>query len=135
MSAGTQIIIDTSAILAVLLSEPERAALLATTADATLVAPASVPWEVGNALSAMVKRGRLTTEQAATVVENYGKVPLRLIDVDLGTAVDVAGRGGLYAYDAYFIVCAAVHRAPLLTLDAGLARAAKAAGLRLVEVA
>lgn len=135
MRVTGQIIVDTSALLAVLLSEPEREALLAVTAGATLVAPASVPWEIGNALSAMIKRGRISAAQAQQVVESYTQIPLRLIDVDLGAAVDVAGELGLYAYDAYFIVCAAVHRAPLLTLDAALARAAKGAGLRLVEVA
>ncbi|HVX88537.1 MAG TPA: type II toxin-antitoxin system VapC family toxin [Gemmatimonadales bacterium] len=132
---GQQIIVDTSAILAVLLGEPERDALLEATAGATLVAPGSVPWELGNALSAMVKRGRLTVAQAERVVESYARIPIRLIDVDLAASVEVAGRFGLYAYDAYFLVTALVHRAPLLTLDAGLARAAGAAGVRLVEVA
>lgn len=135
MQRHGQIIIDTSAILAVLLGEPERVSLLESTAGATLVAPASVPWEVGNALSAMLKRGRVTGSQAQQVIESYAKIPLRLIDVDLGAAVEVAGELGLCAYDAYFIVCAAVHRSPLLTLDAALARAARSAGLRLVEVA
>lgn len=131
---GEQVIVDTSAILAVLLSEPERAALLDATRGATLVAPASLPWEVGNALSAMRKRGRLSEAQAAEVIDGYSQIPLRLVEVDLTASVEVAGRLGLYAYDAYFIVCAAVHRAPILTLDAALARAATAAGLRLVEV-
>lgn len=131
---GEQVIVDTSAILAVLLSEPERAALLDVTRGATLVAPGSVPWEIGNALSALRKRGRLTEAQAVEVIDGYAKIPLRLVEVDLSASVEVAGRLGLYAYDAYFIVCAAVHRAPILTLDAALARAATAAGLRLVEI-
>jgi predicted nucleic acid-binding protein len=135
MNGNDQIVIDTSALLAVLTSEPERDGLLRATLGATLVAPGSVTWEVGNALSAMLKRGRLNESQAAQVIESYSGIPLRLIDVDLAASVEVAAKFGLYAYDAYFIVCAAVHRAPLLTLDAGLARAAKSAGLRLVEVA
>lgn len=135
MIASRQIIIDTSAILAVLTSEPERGALLAATEGATLVAPGSVPWEIGNALSAMLKRGRLSSEQAVAVAVQFARIPLRLIDVDLAASVEVAGRLGLYAYDAYFLVCAAVHRAPLLTLDAALARAARTSGLNLVEVA
>ena len=40
-------VIDTSAIIAVLLSEPERAALIRATKGAELVAPASVHWEIG----------------------------------------------------------------------------------------
>ena len=41
---------------------------------------------------------------------------------------------GMYAYDAYFLDCAARRAAPLLTLDRGLKRAAKAAGITLLEV-
>src|ERR1700747_47959 len=51
-----EIVIDTSALLAVSGEQPERAALIRLTRGATLVAPASVHWEVGNALSAMFKR-------------------------------------------------------------------------------
>ena len=134
MTDNAQIVVDTSAILAVLLGEPERDALIKATADRTLMAPASVPWELGNALSAMRKRGRLDADQASAALAGYAQIPLRLIDVDLPTSVEVAGQLGLYAYDAYFIVCAAVHRAPLLTLDAALARAAKGAGIRVLEV-
>lgn len=135
MSETNQLIVDTSAILAVLLGEAEREGLIRLTAGRTLLAPGSVPWELGNALSAMRKRGRLDGEQANAVLAGYAQIPLRLIDVDLSTSVDTAGRLGLYAYDAYFIVSAAVHRAPLLTLDAALARAATSAGIRVLEVA
>lgn len=134
MTRAAQVVVDTSALLAVLLGEPERDALIRLTADRTLVAPGSVPWEMGNALSAMRKRGRLDADQANTVLEGYARIPLRLIDVDLATSVETAGQLGLYAYDAYFIVCAAVHRAPLLTLDAALARAAQGVGIRVLEV-
>jgi predicted nucleic acid-binding protein len=45
--------------------------------------------------------------------------------------VEVAAEHQLYAYDAYLIVCALQQRAPLLTLDAALGRAAAAAGVTL----
>src|SRR5438105_1279089 len=44
------IIIDTSAIVAVLVSEPRRAALVRATNGADMVAPGSVHWEVGYAM-------------------------------------------------------------------------------------
>lgn len=132
--AVQQIVLDTSALLAVLVSEPERPALLRVTEGATLVAPASLHWELGNALSAMLRRHRIDGPQAASAIASYGRVPLRLVDVDLPTAVELAEQLGLYAYDAYFLVCALVHRAPLLTLDGALGRAARKAGIRLVEV-
>ena len=41
---------------------------------------------------------------------------------------------GLYAYDGYVLEAAHANRLPLLTLDSGMARAAKRLGLGLVEV-
>jgi uncharacterized protein with PIN domain len=58
------IVIDTSAILAVLLDEPEKQAVVEATMGSVVCAPASLRWEVGNAVTAGVKRRRLTTERA-----------------------------------------------------------------------
>lgn len=134
MPDGSQIIVDASALLAVLMGEPERESILRRTSEATLIAPASLPWEVGNALSAMMRRSRIDGVQAGALATNFARVPIRLVEVDLVTALEVAERHRLYAYDAYFLVCAAVHRAPLLTLDVTLARATRDAGLRVLEV-
>ena len=54
------IVIDTSALLAVILGEPERNRIVELTYGKTLIAPGSVPWEIGNAFSAMFKQSRLT---------------------------------------------------------------------------
>jgi predicted nucleic acid-binding protein len=59
---------------------------------------------------------------------------MRLVDVDLALALEVAAEHGLYAYDAYMITCALAQRAPLLTLDGGLRRAAVAVGVQALEV-
>ena len=52
------IVIDTSAILAVLLDEPEKPAVVKVTMGSAVCAPASLRWEVGNAATAGVKRRR-----------------------------------------------------------------------------
>jgi predicted nucleic acid-binding protein len=54
--------------------------------------------------------------------------------VDLANALSLARQSGLYAYDAYFLDCASRHAVPLLTLDRDLRQAAKAIGIRLLEV-
>ena len=128
------IVIDTSALVAVLLSEPERPGLVRATKGAALIAPASVHWEVGNALSAALKRHRVTTAQAQRALAVYERIPVRFVDVELGLALEIAAREAIYAYDAYLLACALIHRAPLLTLDARLARTAAAAAITLVEV-
>lgn len=126
-------VIDTSALLAVLLEEPERPALIAATAGAVLMAPSSLPWEVGNALVAAVRRRRLTPAEANRAWVAYEAVPLRLAEVAMGRAVTTALHLGLYAYDAYMLELARQRGLPLLTLDQRLAATAVANGLALVE--
>ena len=58
------IVIDTSAIIAVIANEPEKEALVELTTGADLIAPRSVHWEIGNAFSAMLRRERIKVEQA-----------------------------------------------------------------------
>jgi predicted nucleic acid-binding protein len=130
---GTRLVIDTSALVAVLASEPERRRLIGCARNATLVAPGSVHWEVGNALVAMVRRGRLDAALLPRAVEVYRRIPLRLIDVDFTAALDLATRLGLYAYDAFVLACAREQRCGLLTLDRQLQRAARGAGVPVVE--
>ncbi len=125
-------IIDTSAIIAVLLSEPERATLVRATRGIELVAPASVHWEVGNALSAGLKRRRFTLAEGQRALTAYAAIPMRLVDVDLALSLDLAAEHSLYAYDAYLLTCALQHRAPLLTLDVALSRTANTLSIDLV---
>ena len=129
----SSVVIDTSALLAVLLEEPERPALIAATTGAVLFAPSSLPWEVGNALVGATRRHRLALAEAQRAWVGYEAIPLRLVDVDIGRAIATATDLGMYAYDAYFLELARYRGLPLLTLDKKLAAAAKASGLGLVE--
>ena len=128
------LVIDTSVILAVLTSEPERTSIVKLTQDANLVAPASVHWEVGNALSAMLKRKRLTLPEAQSAAVSYTKIPIRFIEIGLKESLAIASKHNLYAYDAYVIACAQSERCKLLSLDAALLKAATASGVAIVEV-
>lgn len=129
-----QIVIDASALLAVLLEEPERPALVAATRGAQLLAPGSLPWEVGNALVAGVRRRRLTRAQAEAAWTSYSAIPIRLVDLEIGAAISMALDVGLYAYDGYLLSLARNRGLPLLTLDAQLRRAAVGSGIQIVEV-
>ena len=127
------LVVDTSTIIAVIANEPEKALLIAKTQAYDLVAPRSLFWEIGNAFSAMIKRGRITLEQATAAIEIYKQIPIDLVDVDLVSALEIVDRHKVYAYDAYMIACASNRGCPLLTLDSGLAYAAKAARLEVWE--
>ena len=129
-----QMVVDTSVILAVLISEPERDQIVSMTLNVGLLAPQSVHWEVGNALSAMIKRKRITTAQAMKALDAYEKIPIRFVETSLHEAVAIAAKQNLYAYDAYLVACAKEQHCSLISLDKALLTAAKAAGVAVVEV-
>src|SRR5687767_9614755 len=111
------LVVDTSVIIAVIANEPEKATLVAQTENADLFAPRSIYWEIGNAFSAMLKRQRITLEQAKSAIQVYRQIPLNLLDVDLTQALELAGRLNIYAYDSYIIACAVNQNCSLLSLD------------------
>ena len=128
------VVADTSVLLSVLTSEPERPQILKLTKDANVIAPASVHWEVGNALSAMIKRGRLTSAQAKAVLRSYEQIPIRFVEVGLAEAVELAAEQNMYAYDAYLVICARQQRCKLMSLDKALLRIADSVGVDILEV-
>lgn len=128
------LVIDTSAIIAVIANEPERQAIIAQAADSALIAPASVHWEVGNAFSAMFRRRRITLEQARLAIRSYEQIRIRFMDIDLTQSLELSEQLDIYAYDAYVLASAFNLRLPLLTLDRRLATVAPLIGVRTLEV-
>ena len=126
--------VDTSVVMAVILNEESKPALLEATADVELIAPSTLPWEVGNALSALFKRKRIDLDQARAALASYGQIAVRLTDVDIGTSVELAHEQAIYAYDAYVLECARRYRTPLLTLDGPLRIVAKKIDVKVMEV-
>jgi predicted nucleic acid-binding protein len=58
-----EIISDASAFLAIVLNESDREWVIGKTRGASIVAPEILPYEIGNALTAILKRGRLNTQE------------------------------------------------------------------------
>lgn len=128
------LVIDTSALIAVIVGEPERDAIVSVTSGQTLIGPGSIPWEVGNAFAAMVKQRRIDVEDARKGLAIFDSIPLRYVQADMANAMSIAAGEGLNAYDAYFLDCAVRYRAPLLTLDRPLKRAAEGLGVKLLNL-
>jgi predicted nucleic acid-binding protein len=128
------IVIDTSALVAVIVDEPERKRIIEVTSGNTLIGPGSIPWEIGNAFSAMFKQKRLTIEEAKKGLSIFKRIPLRYIEPDFVMALKLSQQANIYAYDAYFLDCAIRHKAPLLTLDRKLMTAAKKIHVESMEV-
>ncbi len=127
------IVIDTSALIAVIVGEPERNRIVELTTGNTLIGPGSIPWEIGNAFSAMFKQNRLTLDEAQKGLIIFDGIPLRHIKPDFVNALKISKNANLYAYDAYFLDCAIRHKAPLLTLDRKLKIAAQNLNLETME--
>ncbi|MCU7928655.1 MAG: type II toxin-antitoxin system VapC family toxin [Candidatus Thiodiazotropha sp. (ex Dulcina madagascariensis)] len=129
------ITIDTSALIAVVGNEESKAKLVELTVGYSLCAPPSVHWEVGNAFSAMFKRGSATIESARAAIAAYQEIPIRFIEVSLEKALELSSRLNIYAYDAYLVQCSLQTSTALLTLDRGLMLAASKAGVECMEIA
>ncbi len=129
-----QVIIDTSAIIAVILNEPEKEKLIEITQNSELISPASVHWEIGNAFSAMFKRRRLNLKEAIKGFSEYAKIPIQFVDIDIESAFKIAEKSNIYAYDAYLLTCSKKYKAPLLTLDVQLQDIAMKNKIKVLEV-
>jgi predicted nucleic acid-binding protein len=130
-----EVVVDASVLIAVITNEDEKEKLVAMTSEAELIAPLSVHWEIGNAFSSLLKRRRVTLEEALQAIDTYLQIPVRFVEVELTESLELADELGLYAYDAYLLRCAAKYRLPLLTLDGRLAQAAKGKRIQVLEVA
>jgi len=128
------IVVDASVIIAVVANEAQKNTLVRLTRGADLIAPHSVHWEIGNAFSAMLKRNRITLEQARTAIRIYRKIPIRFVDVELERSLGIADLLRIYAYDAYLIRCALKYNAPLISLDRNLVRSAEQMKAQVIEV-
>ena len=82
-----------------------------------LIAPEILPYEIGNALSAMLKRKKITGSEALSVLKTINNIPVRLVTADIHESLEIAIEFNIYAYDAYFLQCARSLACPLLTLD------------------
>ena len=128
------VVIDTSALIAVIVGEPERNRIIEFTTGNTLIGPGSIPWEIGNAFSAMFKQNRLTLDEAKKGIVIFDSIPLRYIKIDFVNALKISKQADMYAYDAYSLNCAIRHKAPLLTLDHKLKTVAQNHNVEIMEV-
>ena len=127
------IVTDTNIFLAVVLDEPEKENIIQLTAKVNAISPEILPYEVGNALSAMVKRKKLTKDEALAAFEGVASIPVRLLSVDIKQALKIALDYNIYAYDAYFLQCAKQLSYPLITLDKKMKQVAYDLKIEVVE--
>jgi len=128
------IVADANIYLAVILNEPEKRDIIEKTRGVELISPEVLPYEIGNALTAMLKRKRLNREQVIRSFGIFDVIPSHLMSVDIEKALDIACTFNIYAYDAYYLELAKRLKIPLLTLDSQMKEIAEALKIKLMEV-
>jgi len=127
------VVSDTNILLAVIFNEPDKENIVRLTAGNDAIAPEILPYEVGNALSAMIKRKQITHKEALQAQKSISSIPVRLMSIDISQSLKLAMDFNIYAYDAYFLQCAINQSCPLLTLDKGMKKVAKQLNIQLLE--
>ena len=124
------IVIDASCILAFLLNQDDTNLIAKTTENKILIAPSCLPFEIGNALSKLIKRNLLSTTEAILVLHEFYKIPIRLLEPDIANSVVIADESNSYAYDAYYLNIANQLSEPLFTLDEKMKSTALERGMK-----
>ena len=128
-----KIVADTNVFIAVALDEPEKPRLIEVTSACELLAPEVLPFEIGNALTALMRKRILEPDEIESAWTMTQAIPVELCALDIREALRIASRLKIYAYDAYFIECALRSRSPLLTLDRRLRTVAGDLGVEILE--
>lgn len=118
-------VVDCSAISAILFDEPARDQALERLAGHSLNAPNLLDHEI---VSVALKKRKQDWPEAslALALADYAAYDLALHPIDLAAQYELALRYRLSAYDAAYLWLAAELKAPLATFDQKLASAAQA---------
>lgn len=92
-----EIVADTNNFPAVALNEPEKDRIIQLTVDASVMASEILPFVVGNALSAMVKRRKLSKVEALEAEQVASRIPVRRVGVDIQDSLQLSVTHNMYA--------------------------------------
>ncbi len=110
---------------------------LASLTDSAIV-PALWLYEVVNVTGLAVRKGRITEDKARAFLDSLADLPIEIEDAtraQLFTSVlALVGRHKLTAYDASYLELAIRHDLPIAALDNALSKAAREAGVTLVQM-
>jgi len=99
-------------------------------------APALWPVEVCNVLLSAVKHKRIPADAVSVVAQRIAALPITVdaasADIVWSNTLQLAQRYALTSYDACYLELAQRKALPLATLDAGLRKAAGAAGVAVI---
>src|SRR4030066_849994 len=112
-----EIVADASTFLAVVLNESDRDWIIKKTLEDKIISPEILPYEIGNALIAVRKKGRLNDREVIKAYDISQRIAVKLVPVKIHDALKIATRFNVYAYDAYYLQCCIENKLPLISLD------------------
>ena len=120
------IVVDASAVLAVLFEEPSANAVEDRIIGQEMVAPVLLAFEIANACVTRKRRQPPLSLASADLYALYEEWGVRLVPVDYPGIIALAEAARLTAYDASYLWLAQYLGCELVTLDRRLSRAASA---------
>ena len=123
------IVIDASCILEFLLNQEAKNQIVQKVGSAQLVAPQCLQYEIGNALSKLIKRKLISIVDGVAVYHEFVRIPIRFVEPDIPDSIVIAGNTESYAYVSYYISVAKRLNMPLFTLDETLIKNANSQGV------
>jgi predicted nucleic acid-binding protein len=114
-------VVDASAVAAVLFDEPEGAPVVASVGD-TLLAPVLLHYEIASVCTTKLLRQPARARLILSRYQLLGNLDIELVESDWETLPVLARQWALSAYDAAYLQLALILKAPLVTLDARLAK-------------
>ena len=116
-------VIDSSALVAHLLHEPQNNAKITSSINAfylnhaNFIAPTLLAFEIGNVLKSCAKAKRLSTSEVKKLFAHFLKLPIKYVAIDFNKVLQSSLLHNLSYYDAAYYVLHQSTDHPLLTLD------------------
>ena len=124
------IVIHASCVLSFLLNQKESKNVVSIVGENQLVAPSCLPFEIGNAISKLIKRKLISIYEGVSVFHAFARIPIRLIEPDIPNSIVIAGESESYAYDCYYLNIASQMVLPLFTYDDKMKETAEKRGIK-----
>ena len=117
------IVVDASALLDLILLRPNASRIADAMRGQSVAAPELIVVETCSALARLERAGELRTHDADVAIRDVGEMPMSLVGHSPLHTRAWALRGSLRLADAFYVACAELLTATLLTSDGRLARA------------
>jgi len=128
-----EIILDASAIMAVIANEPERDFVINNTRNSIIISPNIIMIEIFNGLTRMMRKNVIDSkEKMINLISNFQKMPIKFEEIDIEKAIEIAWNYKIYAYDACYLEVAKRLNLSLITFDENMIKIGNELGIYII---